>query len=208
MDESLSMPAASAGPVNPSQPFPKPNAGILLGTNVDVHELVFVSMAAQIDDFSGAVQKKITSLSNWSGIPWGQLWAHLTIKSNLLQLMSIRRPKVWMRFQTRWTPFMQHRRRLCSSVRSWTFLLTAKHPLLSRLVIFPMDSLTPHTASPGVASDGAGVGIPLLSSEGFSERLTPPNCLLTPITLPKFLLVNSTHLLWHWLVRLTWRANL
>lgn len=49
----------------------------------------------------------------------------------------------------------------------------------------------PSSASPWVASDGAGVGIRPLSSEGFSALLTPPNCLLAPTALARLLAKTS-----------------
>lgn len=60
LDESLSMPAAGLAPGS-SNPLalPTPKANPLPGSEVDVHELVSASLAAQTDDFASAVQQKM-----------------------------------------------------------------------------------------------------------------------------------------------------
>ena len=62
MDESLSMPAAGLAPGS-SNPLalPTPKANPLPGSEVDIHELVSASSAAQTDDFAGAVQQKMSA---------------------------------------------------------------------------------------------------------------------------------------------------
>ena len=206
MAEPLSMPSLGSGSDNPPSSQPKPNAGSSTGADVDVHALVATSMQAQTEDFSGAAQLKINS--NVVQLVQTTMGTALGALDDQVKSVAADVSKVADRVDG-------------LSNKLDTFDATQKKILLQleKLEIASEGNAAssfmsgnnsngqpkPPTASPGVETDGAGVGTHLLSSEGFFR--SPDPCLLTPMNPLKFLSASSTSPLLNWLQKLIWGSK-